>query len=98
MDDGLISHKLWASDGVMAGSPHAVYQTVAYLSLAVRVFQELHPAPQHHLTVFVDDIALQVVHAQEHQCLELFLRASAWLLTELETGLGLPIERDKTSC
>jgi hypothetical protein len=96
MDDGLVSERLWAADGVMAGSPHAVYETVAYLSLAVRVFQELHPSPHHHLTVFVDDIALQVAHEQGQACLDHFLKAAAWLFTELEVGLGLPIERDKT--
>jgi hypothetical protein len=96
MDDGLLSEPLWAADGVMAGSPHAIYETGAYLAVMVRLFQELHPSPRHHLSIFVDDLALQVTNETEEGCLTDFLKAGAWIVAELTDPLGLPVEKEKS--
>jgi hypothetical protein len=96
VDEGLISLPLWGTDGILAGSPHAVYETVAYLAMAVRAFQAQFPAPRHHLSIFVDDIALQVVDEGTSECLHHFTTATAWMVSELTDTLGLPIEKDKS--
>jgi hypothetical protein len=96
MDEGVTSDVLWGTEGVMAGSPHAVYETVAYLALSIRTFQQLFPSPVHSLSVFVDDLALQIVQDDNATCLASFAEAGAWLLSEFQDSLGLPIEREKT--
>jgi hypothetical protein len=96
IDEGITSIGLWGSEGILAGSPHAVYETVAYLALSIRVFQQLYPSPVHKISVFVDDLTLQVVQASEQQCVTSFTTACAWIISEFEHSLGLPIERDKT--
>jgi hypothetical protein len=53
LDCGLVSEPVWAQDGIMAGSPHAVFETVAYWAAAARLFAQLYPEPKHHLTVYL---------------------------------------------
>jgi hypothetical protein len=82
--------------GIMAGLPHAVYETMAYLALSIRTFQQLYPSLVHFLSVFVDDLALQIVQDTDLSCATSFAQAGAWLLSEFQDSLGLPIEKDKT--
>jgi hypothetical protein len=96
MDEGVTSEPLWGTEGVMAGSPHAVYETVAYLALSVRAFQQQFPSPVHSLSVFVDDLALRIVQPGNVECMESFAHAGAWLISEFLDKLGLPIEQEKT--
>jgi hypothetical protein len=80
----------------MAGSPHAVYETVAYLALSIRTFQQLYPSSVHRLSVFVDDVSLQVVHDTEEECVQAFVDSGSWVYAEFQDTLGLPIEKGKT--
>jgi hypothetical protein len=96
LDNGFVSSPLWARDGIMAGSPHAVFETMAYLATAARMYAELYPEPKHHLTIFVDDIALQTTDQTIDSCVANFATSTGWMLSHLQDELGLPIETDKT--
>jgi hypothetical protein len=96
LDSGLTSQALYGQDGILAGSPHAVFETAAYMGAMAKSFVQLFPSPHYHMTLFVDDLALQVSHDSRTQCLERFAQATVWVITELQETLGLPIEQDKT--
>jgi ribonuclease HI len=66
------------------------------MGMLAKTFLQLFPAPGYHMTLFVDDLALQVSHNDFKQCLHNFAQAGAWVISELQDALGLPIERDKT--
>jgi hypothetical protein len=96
LDCGLASTPVWARDGIMAGSPHAVFETMAYLVAAARTFVQLYPEPRHHLTIFVDDVAIQATGDTEDECASTFVQAASWLISHLQDELRLPIEKEKT--
>jgi hypothetical protein len=96
LDSGLTSHPLYGQDGILAGSPHAVFETAAYMGVMAKAFVQQFPSPNYHMTLFVDDLALQVSHDTQAQCLDGFAKAASWVITELQDNLGLPIEQDKT--
>jgi hypothetical protein len=96
LDCGLVSAPVWARDGIMAGSPHAVFETMAYLVAAARTFVQLYPEPRHHLTIFVDDVAVQATGDTEDECISKFVQAASWLISHLQDELRLPIETEKT--
>jgi hypothetical protein len=96
LDCGLASAPVWARDGIMAGSPHAVFETMAYLVAAASTIVQLYPEPRHHLTIFVDDLAIQATGETEHECAATFVQAASWLISHLQDELRLPIEKEKT--
>jgi hypothetical protein len=96
LDSGLTSAPSFGTDGILAGSPHAVFETAAYMGMMAKIFVQLFLAPKYHMTLFVDDLALQVSDNSQHSCLEKFAKVGAWVISELQDTLGLPIEQDKT--
>jgi hypothetical protein len=66
------------------------------MGVMAKTFVQMFPSPNYHMTLFVDDLALQVSHDSQQQCLQSFARAASWVITELQETLGLPIEQDKT--
>jgi hypothetical protein len=96
LDNEFVSGPLWARDGIMAGSPHAVFETMAYLATAARIHTELFPEPKHHLTIFVDDISIQAAADNLEACVSNFVSSAGWLISQIQEELGLPIETDKT--
>jgi hypothetical protein len=78
----------------MAGSPRAVFETMAYLAAAARMFVEFHPEPKHHFTIFVEDVAVQAVGDTAQSCATAFGKAAGWLISRLQDDLALPIEKE----
>jgi hypothetical protein len=59
------------------------------------MFVELHPEPKHHVTIFVDDVAVQAVDNTSPECAEAFGRAAGWLISHLQDDLALPIGKTR---
>jgi hypothetical protein len=69
---------------------------MGYLAAAAKMFVQLYPEPRYHLTIFVDDVAVQAVGESEEACAPAFGEAASWLISHLQDDLALPIEKEKT--
>jgi hypothetical protein len=96
LDSGLTSQPPYGKHGILACSPHAVFETAAYLGMMAKTFVQKFPAPNYHMTLFVDDLAVQASDSDQQQCITNFAKVGAWVISNMRDTLGLPIEQETT--
>ena len=91
MDSNMVSDDIWSSCGVAAGSPHATFETAAYLLMTIRRYCALFPEVK--VTVFVDDITITADGTNERQLVDQAVGAAEALASTLRSSLGPPVGR-----